>query len=212
MEMMKIVKEGSAPKKLTDDAQIGRIVFRVISDTAGLELSKIEAELTRQLNVILGEDEHQGTVVLTHTCFGGIPADTITTMKRVLGKLFLHLQHALLLNLAQSLSERLVTSINEIAEKVAEVQKDNEQLSNEVANLRETHSHLSDRIKEYEKMSSLHGEMKGEAESFDFEKISMSVDRLIGRTHQVTEMLAELSRKYLELREEKSGSKQTNST
>jgi methyl-accepting chemotaxis protein len=211
MRMMKVTKDRSASMNFLDHTQIGRIVFRVISDTAGLELSKIEAELTRQLNAILGENEHDGTEVLTHPCVGGIPADAIAKMKRVLGKLFLHLQRALVLNLAQSLSERLAIPINEIAEKVAEVEKDNEQLGNEVTNLRETLSHLSDRIKEYEKMPTLRGEMKGEAESHDSEKISMSIDRLVGRTHQLTEMLEELSRKYLELREENSRFKQTNS-
>nr|MDO8099387.1 hypothetical protein [Candidatus Njordarchaeota archaeon] len=196
-----------ASMNLGNETHVERIVFDAISDIASVELLKVEAELTRQLDRILGEIEHKEGEVLGHPCGGEFFVDTVARVKRVLRQLFLHLQRVLVLNVAQNLSERLTELVKELSEKAMGAEAENEQLSSQVRGLREKLSDLSKRIKDYERRTDQIGKKNG-LESVDYEKIDESVARLFGRTHQATEMLVEFSKKYQELKEENNRIKQ----
>jgi hypothetical protein len=187
-----------------NEAHIERIVFRAANDIVAVEFPKIEAELMRQLETILREAEQKEAKVMNHSRLEGLSVDTTARLKRVMKQLFRHLQRILMLKIAQNLSERLTAQVADLGEKVVDAEEEKERLVKEVRDLREKLGDFSKGIGESAKKNDRKGDREEKAENLNYEKIGISVDGLIRQTHQVTEMLAELCKKYLQAKEENS--------
>jgi hypothetical protein len=202
--MMDSDREGFVSVDFGNEVYIEKIVFRAANDIVAVEFPKIEAELMRQLETILREAEQKEAKVMNRSRLEGLSVDTIARLKRVMKQLFLHLQRILMLKIAQNLSERLTAQVTDLGEKVVGAEEEKERLEKEVKDLREKLRDFSKGIGESARKNDRQGDREEKAENLDYEKIGVSVDGLIRQTHQVTEMLTELCKKYLQTKEENS--------
>jgi chromosome segregation ATPase len=183
-----------------DKPQIGKIVFKAVRDALNQEAVKVVEELEKQLTAIIGslDSKDTGAAHYSTKCSND---DAYCKIKRDIKQLFIYLQRVLMLNVTQDLCKQLTREFDEWMKTIGRSKVERQQPEQKAVDYEKSIHDLSDKTPEYEIELGRCEEVQCDMND-GYENLNEHVKSLFESTHNVTDLLEYVSRKFLEVKEE----------
>ena len=183
------------------EAQISKTVFKAVRDALNQEVVKVLGEMEKQLTTIFRGVDFKESGIQTRQSTNCLPNEALSKTKGEVKQLFIYLQRVLMINVTQDLCKRLTKAFDKPTNTIVQGDAKRRRLIDNIIDNEKMIRDLPEKMQEYRiRMDKSKEEQCGTNDNLG--NLSEHIRSLLELTHNATDLLENVSGKFLDVREE----------